>query len=219
MKALKKCWLAILLIGWFIQEVNGQVAPNTFSLGITADYYYNQDRGDAIYQKHISLKPDLHYFYKENRALVGGILFSQSEFNYQTSSDYYGRQALYKVSSQGVGGYIGIRNLYSITEKFYLYTDFGLLYTRFNNKEELVEENQPTSYNHDYHRHSFSLRAYAGLGLMYFMSQKFSLEVNLLNGGITYGSPLGEEGAKIHDWNVDMKGGIDDLSFGLRYYF
>lgn len=216
MNAFIKAILGMMLVIGCIQAVHAQIAPKTVSLGVTVDYYHNKERDSPTYQKSFDIQPDLQYFYKENRAVFGGILLHSFEYTYRSS--YYGRQALYKVNDQRVGGFLGMRNLYPIKEKLYLYTDFGMLYYRSINKQ-IITDNPNSSLNTDYERRSFTVRGYASLGLMYFLNQKFSLEANLLNAGISYSSPMGDPSVKVHNWNIDMYGGVDNLSFGLRYYF
>jgi len=212
---LKSLLVTIVTIGC-LEAVHAQIAPKTMSLGMTVDFGHHKNKEDPSYQKNFILLPDLQYFVKENRAIVGGFLFSSYEYTYQ--GNFVGRPALYKVNDQGVGGFVGIRNLYPIKEKFYLFTDFGLMYSRFKS-EQTITDNPNSSISNDYDNRSYRVRGYAGLGLLYFLNQKFSLETNLLNAGISYSTPLGDQSVKVHHWNFDIDGRLNNLSFGLRYYF
>lgn len=216
MKAFVKSIIVPLMVMACLHTVHAQIGPKTISVGITVDYYHNKERTDPTYQKSINIQPDLQYFYKENRAVVGGVLFNRFEYTYRGS--YNGRLALYKANDQMAGGFLGIRNLYPIKEKLYFYIDLGMMYYQ-SNSQQVITDNPDSSLDIDYERRSYTVRGYASLGLMYFLNQKFSLESNLLNAGVSYSSPLGDPSVKVHNWNVDMNGGFQYLSFGLRYYF
>jgi outer membrane protein len=159
-----------------------------FNLHKTNDYYEYEEKTTSF-----NVKPVVGYFITKNVAL--GI---SGEFNFfEDDEDEYDTQSTKTLSLQ-----IFARYQANISQKFKLYIDpyIGRTYYLKDDEEEK--------------RHEFNTGA--DFGLLYFVSKKFSLELNLME--ISWYKQTRENSDELQrEFNISYD--IVQPNFGMRFYF
>lgn len=180
---------------------------NSFRVSSNGNF---NNRGTTTY----FLESRINYgkFISNNRAislgLIGSINYSESDY-YKVANGDNRNNINYRL-----GGQIGLTKLYEITPKFYAIVnhDFGYIYG-WNGSND-------TSYN-KVNTHTIAYRL--SPGLLYRMSARFSLQVNLalLNVGVSrtlYTYSKSSQQIQTIDLNILSGTTLNNISFGVLYF-
>jgi len=205
-----------LLLIFTVQKVSAQVLPKTVSIGATLQYQDNRYENHKSLFTYINLNPDVQYFYKANRAVVGGYTFNRSTHE-NLSYSHDGAVNTWHHMRYNRGAFIGLRQHHPINEKFHIFTEFGFRYAQEKWESKHVSVSPSSGNQYRYSGEDYSVSGYGKLGIMYFINRRFSLETTLVNGSITYRRPV-DSNATNNYWIYELNG-TNQLSFALRYFF
>jgi len=205
-----------LLLIFGIQKVSAQVLPNTISIGANLNYNDNRYDSNRDNNTRLILSPDVQYFYKGNRAIVGGFTFYRSTHE-NISYSHDGAVNTWDHMGSHWGAFIGLRQHYPINEKFHVFTEFGLGYAQDKWETKHVSVTPSSENRYGYSGEDYSVSGYGKLGIMYFINRRFSLETTLVNASVTHRRPQDTDFTR-KEWIYELNG-TNQLSFALRYFF
>jgi len=99
-----------------VQEVSAQVEAKTVAVGINLLYQDTRWQENKRFWTIFHVRPDVQYFYKENRAVVAGGTFGNDRSKHISMfSD--GSEYVWLHITERRGAYVGMRQLHSINGK------------------------------------------------------------------------------------------------------
>jgi hypothetical protein len=224
---MNKSYLKIGLVTFFILlffSANGQIRSGTISLGWELGVNSNSWNSPQYNPSSFNLtsQKEVHYFYKENRALVAGLYAHHRNSKSFGHSGSLPSTLTYLNRSMALGGYLGKRNHYAINDQFHFFLGFGAIYVRESRNSETLFEPEFAEYNLETQTRSFSMMGYGNFGLLYLINRNFSIETKLFEGQINYSRPISDTPWSEHrteTWRFDLHGLMDQVSVAVRYYF
>ncbi|MCU4156388.1 porin family protein [Carboxylicivirga sp. A043] len=162
----------------------------------------NENENESSTTKTFTLSPSIGYMLNSKIAI--GLGFNYSTADEELENIYYGYSMNYKTTSFGINPYVRIHK--NITERFLLFVQPGIFYS--TNKIEYDDSED------DVKLKGFGLDC--SLGFLYFISDKLSLELNVLS--VDYSS-LEETDGEYKNESFGINYNLTSPNMGLRYYF
>lgn len=198
--------------GWTQVEKGTHAVGATISL-ISLNRYEASPRSLTL-SKTLGFSPEYAYFFGDNWSIIVGGSYTKFTRSWDTGLGYTSEQM-----EKNFRAFSGIRRHYPLQNQLFLIGTVGLEYTFENSKSEYGTE---TDRGVEHAKiHEFGI--FGNLGLIYFPSNRWSLELIVLETNLkgirTY--PLVEDKIinQFDGWAFDLAGMLNAPSLGIRYYF
>ncbi|WP_158856087.1 outer membrane beta-barrel protein [Lunatibacter salilacus] len=192
-----------------------QVEKGTHAVGATVSLNrYEASQNFLIRSKTFSFSPEYAYFLDDNWSLMAGGSYTKLTRSLDTSLGNTSEQL-----EKDFRAFSGIRRHYPLQNQLFLIGTVGLEYTFENSKSEFFRETDRSEAHTKIHEFGI----FGNLGLIYFPSDRWSLELIVLETNLhrirTNALIEDEINNQFNGWAFNLVGKLSSPSLGIRYYF
>lgn len=192
-----------------------QVEKGTHAVGATVSLNrYEASPNGLTRSKTISFSPEYAYFFADNWSLLSGGSYTKINRSWKT-----GLVNTTEQMEKDFRAFSGIRRHYPLQNRLFLIGTVGLEYTFENSKSEYIRETDMSVAHTKIHEFGI----FGNLGLIYFPSDRWSLELIVLETNLhrirTNALVENEINNQFNGWALNLVGKLSSPSLGIRYYF
>jgi len=192
-----------------------QVEKGTHAVGATVSLNRYEATSQGLnLSKSISFTPEYAYFFADNWSVLGGSSIGNRDRKVVSPSG----QIFHRIEKT-FRAFSGVRKHIPIQDQLFLIGTFGLEYLFDNDKSESIRETK-RSVSH-IKTHEFGI--FGNLGLIYFPSNRWSLELIVLEADLhrirTNALVDNEINNYFNSWALNLAGQMSSPSLAIRYYF